>query len=123
MAEVPPAPGPVERVLLAVAQVPPGRVASYGEIGALAGVGPRQVGAIMRDHSEGFPWWRIVSASGVLVPLEKARPMWAAEGIAVRPDGLGCRMREFRVDVAALASDYLVAAVERGWDGNPSGNG
>ena len=57
------------------------------------------------------------------MPLEKARPMWAAEGIAVRPDGLGCRMREFRVDVAALASDYLVAAVERGWDGNPSGNG
>ena len=71
MAEVPPAPGPVERVLLAVAQVPPGRVASYGDIGALAGVGPRQVGAIMREA--GFNRFRRATQTPFNLVLE-ARP-------------------------------------------------
>ncbi|WP_282004877.1 MGMT family protein [Propioniciclava sinopodophylli] len=107
-------PDAIARVLLAVAQVPPGRVASYGDIGAIAGVGPRQVGAILRDHGDAVPWWRIVSRDGVLVPLAKARPRWEAEGIEIRPDGRGCRMREFRADLAQLALDYRVASVESG---------
>lgn len=102
----------VRRVLLAVALVPTGRVACYGDIGAITGVGPRRVGAIMRDHGDGVPWWRIVSHDGTLAPLAKARPHWAEEGIAVRPDGRGCRMREFRADVAALADDYRFAVAD-----------
>ena len=111
----------MDRVLLAVAQVPPGRVASYGDIGALTGVGPRQVGAIMRDHGDAVPWWRVVAHDGVLVPLEKARAAWAAEGIEVRAHGRGCRIRVFRADLAALADDYRVALVESG--GNIGTNG
>lgn len=110
------APGPVDRVRLAVSLVPAGRVASYGNIGAITGVGPRQVGAIMRDHSEGLPWWRIVSHDGVLVPLAAARPHWAAEGIDVRPDGRGCRIASYRADLAELATEYLLLAIGRGWD-------
>lgn len=102
------------RVLLAVAQVPAGRVASYGDIGALTGIGPRQVGSIMREHGDSVPWWRIVSHDGVLVPLEKARPRWAAEGIDVRPDGRGCRMGRFRADLAQLADDYRMAVLDVG---------
>lgn len=109
------APGPVERVRLAVSLVPAGRVVSYGDIGALTGVGPRQVGAIMRDASAGLPWWRVVSHDGVLVPLASARVHWDAEGIEVRPDGLGCRMRLFRADLGELADEYRFAAAERGW--------
>lgn len=104
----------VRRVLLAVGLVPPGRVASYGDIGAITGVGPRQVGAIMRDHGDRAPWWRIVAHDGSLAPVAKALPHWAAEGIVVRPDGRGCRMREFRADVAALADDYRVAVADAG---------
>lgn len=116
MCEVPDAlPSSVERVRLAVSLVPEGRVASYGDIGALAGVGPRQVGAIMREASEGLVWWRIVSHDGVLVPLASARPHWDAEGIVVRPDGRGCRMRAYRADLAELAAEYRFAAAERGW--------
>ncbi|MBB1496084.1 MGMT family protein [Propioniciclava sp. MC1595] len=109
-------PGPVERVRLAVSLVPRGRVASYGDIGALTGVGPRQVGAIMRDASEGWPWWRIVSHDGTLAPVAHALEHWADEGIVVRPDGRGCRMRTHRADLADLAAEYRFAAVERGWN-------
>jgi len=108
-------PDAVARVMLAASLVPPGRVASYGDMGALTGVGPRQVGAIMREHGASAPWWRVVGHDGVLVPLEKARPRWAEEGIVVRPDGRGCRMRAFRADLAELAAEYRFAAAERGW--------
>lgn len=96
----------VARVLAVVALIPAGRVASYGDVGAIAGVGPRQVGAIMREHGSAVPWWRVVGHDGVLQPLAKARPRWAAEGIEVRPDGKGCRMRDFRADVGELAAEY-----------------
>ena len=92
-----------------------GQVVSYGDIGAMAGVGPRRVGAIMRDHGSSVPWWRVVSHDGVLVPLASARGHWAAEGIAVRPDGRGCRMATFRADVADLATEFRVLAAEHGW--------
>lgn len=108
-------PDAVERVLAAVGLVPTGRVVSYGDIGAIVGVGPRQIGAIMRDHGSVVPWWRVVSHDGVLVPLEKARARWAAEGIVVRPDGRGCRMRDFRADVAELATEFRLLALARGW--------
>lgn len=114
--EGPSRPDAVARVLLAVEQVPDGCVASYGDIGRVAGVGPRQVGAIMRDHGGSVAWWRITAHDGTLAPLEKARPHWAAEGIEVRPDGRGCRMSAFRADIGQLALDYTVAAAERGWD-------
>ena len=48
----------IERVLRCVELVPPGRVASYGAIAAICGIGPRQVGSIMRHWSDGLPWWR-----------------------------------------------------------------
>ncbi len=113
MTSLPPA---AERVLAAVSLVPPGRVVSYGDIGALTGVGPRQVGAIMREHGASVAWWRVVSHDGTLAPLAKARDHWAAEGIVVRPDGRGCRMRTHRADLAGLAGEYFLLAGERGWD-------
>ncbi|WP_148256740.1 MGMT family protein [Kribbella flavida] len=56
----------VEAVLRAVESIPPGRVATYGDIAAYVGQGgPRQVGAIMREYGGGVPWWRVIRASGV----------------------------------------------------------
>ncbi|WP_432940267.1 MGMT family protein [Kribbella sp. CA-253562] len=56
----------VEAVLQAVESIPPGRVATYGDIAAYVGQGgPRQVGAIMREYGGGVPWWRVIRASGV----------------------------------------------------------
>lgn len=112
-----------DRVLLAVGLVPPGRVASYGDIAAIVGIGPRQVGAVMRGCGPGVPWWRIVGHDGVLAPLAAAREHWAREGIQVRPDGRGCRMRAYRADLAELADEYRFALAERGERGGPPDGG
>ncbi|MDN5569673.1 MAG: MGMT family protein [Propionibacteriaceae bacterium] len=106
-------PGAVDRVLLAVAMIPAGRVASYGDIGRVAGVGPRRVGSILREHGDEVPWWRVLSASGESPVLDAARPHWDAEGIAVRRGGLGCRMSVYRADPHQLAADYAEASGDR----------
>ena len=97
----------VERVLRTVEAIPPGRVAAYGQIGAIAGVGPRLVGRIMREWGSSVPWWRVTNAAGELPPplLARAREHWDAEGIAVRADGRCCRMAEHRADLARLRRD------------------
>ena len=55
----------IELVLSAVEAIPPGRVASYGDIAELIGRGgPRQVGWVMSHHGAAVPWWRVVRADG-----------------------------------------------------------
>lgn len=55
----------VERVRALVAAVPPGRVVTYGDIAAAAGLtSPRIVGWIMRTDSSDLPWHRVITASG-----------------------------------------------------------
>ena len=55
----------VERVRALVADIPPGRVATYGDIAAAAGLSsPRIVGWIMRTDSSDLPWHRVITASG-----------------------------------------------------------
>lgn len=56
----------VDRVRRAVCDIPPGRVASYGDIGRIIGVDPRQVGRAMSQLDDTVPWWRIVYADGTL---------------------------------------------------------
>ena len=104
----------VERVLRAVELVPAGRVVSYGDLAALVGTGPRQVGAVMRHWGGNVAWWRVVSAAGDLGGdlLTRARPHWDEEGIRLRPNGLGCRIADHRADLAALAADYERAVAD-----------
>lgn len=64
-----------------------GDVVTYGEVAAEAGYpgAARAVGRVLRD-STGLPWWRVVAASGRLVPgneTEHARRL-ASEGVATR---------------------------------------
>jgi methylated-DNA-protein-cysteine methyltransferase-like protein len=65
-----------ENVWQLVCQIPPGRVATYGQIAALldppSGVshqaykafGPRWVGSAMAACPEGIPWQRVVNSRG-----------------------------------------------------------
>lgn len=98
----------VERVLRAVEQVPPGRVVSYGDLGALVGTGPRHVGRIMRHWGSNVAWWRVTRRGGDLPEelLARARGHWEQEGIQLRPDGQGCRFTAYRADLEQLARDY-----------------
>lgn len=66
----------------------PGDVTTYGEVAAEAGFpgAARAVGTYLRRHGSGLPWWRVVTATGRLVPgneVEHARRL-AAEGVETR---------------------------------------
>lgn len=104
----------VDRVLIAVEQIPPGRVASYGDIAHLVGCGARRVGTIMRLYSHDVPYWRVVGAHGDPGGrlLQHFRPHWDAEGIDVKPNGLGCRIADHRADLDALERAYRRALAE-----------
>lgn len=101
----------VERVLRTVEAIPAGRVAAYGQVGAVAGIGARLTGRIMATWGGGVPWWRVTDASGRLPAplLARARPLWEAEGIPLAPTGHGCAIRRCGADLGQLAADAHAA--------------
>lgn len=77
----------VERVLVMVERIPPGRVMSYGDIAEAVGVGgPRQVGRVMSLEGGAVPWWRVVRADGGLPLCHDGRALeqHRAEGTPLR---------------------------------------
>lgn len=114
----------IERVLRTVEAIPPGRVAAYGQVGAIAGVGPRLVGRIVRDWGGGVPWWRVTGHDGEVAPPLRARAFahWDEEGIVRAPSGRGCRMSEHGADLGVLRT-----AARAAWsdlpDPGPDGRG
>jgi len=65
----------------------PGEVMTYGEVAAEAGRpgAARAVGRLLSQSGGAFPWWRVVNASGRLVPGHEAEHerRLAAEGVLV----------------------------------------
>jgi len=86
------------RVLSVVRRIPPGRVATYGDIARLAGRpgAARAVGNVMRTCREpGVPAHRVVGAAGAIGGFggnpELKKALLRAEGVFVP----GRRIREF----------------------------
>ena len=78
------------RVLAAVRRIPPGRVATYGDVAALAGrpLAHRAVGNIMREcRDPGTPCHRVIAAGGAIGGyggnLQVKRSLLRAEGLEV----------------------------------------
>ena len=78
------------KVLAAVRRIPPGRVATYGDIAALAGSprAARAVGNIMREcRDPGTPCHRVIAAGGALGGyagnLQLKRHLLQHEGVVV----------------------------------------
>ena len=80
----------------AIRSIPRGRVATYGQIAALAGRehGARGVAWILHSSSEaaGLPWHRVIGGSGrISLPrrrgFEEQKRRLSAEGVAVGPGG------------------------------------
>lgn len=65
-------PAPAERIYAVIRRIPPGRVATYGQVAALAGLPghARQVGQVLRDtpQSSDLPWQRVINAKGEVSP-------------------------------------------------------
>ncbi len=59
-----------DRVVRIIKRIPRGKVASYGQIAALAGepAGARQVARLLHtlSEAEGLPWHRVVSSRGTI---------------------------------------------------------
>ena len=89
----------VEDVLSAVERIPPGQVASYGDVAELVGRGgPRQVGQVMSRHGGAVAWWRVVRADGRPVRgLEgEAWEKLSAEGVPKRGDRVDMALARMR---------------------------
>jgi len=86
-----------ERIYAVVKRIPPGRVATYGQIAALAGRAgqPRQVGYALHALPEGrpIPWHRVINAKGTISQrgerwVEKVqRALLEREGVAFDAKG------------------------------------
>jgi alkylated DNA nucleotide flippase Atl1 len=93
--------GFVEAVLAVVADIPEGRVATYGDVAALLGSrGARAVGQVMARYGSDVPWWRVVRAGGrpPAGHAEAARPRYESEGVPLRLTGDD---DGYRIDLAA----------------------
>lgn len=80
-----------KKVLTVVSRIPPGRVATYGDVARLAGKprAARAVGNILREADRpGLPYHRVIAAGGRLggyTTLALKRSLLAAEGVHVAP--------------------------------------
>lgn len=88
-----------ERIYAVVRRIPRGRVATYGQVAALAGL-PRQARLVgyalhaLPEHS-GLPWHRVINAQG-RISLGRGQPggdlaqrfRLEAEGVRLDPRGL-----------------------------------
>jgi alkylated DNA nucleotide flippase Atl1 len=90
-----------ELVLSVVEQIPPGQVATYGDIAELVGRGgPRQVGHVMAQFGGGVPWWRVVRADGRPArPLaEHGLRLLEADKTPIKGDRVDMARARFRLD-------------------------
>jgi methylated-DNA-protein-cysteine methyltransferase related protein len=77
-----------DRVDAVLRRLRPGEVVTYGEVAEEAGRpgAARAVGRLLATVDAGWPWWRVVTANGRLVPgheAEHARRL-EAEGVELR---------------------------------------
>jgi methylated-DNA-protein-cysteine methyltransferase-like protein len=97
-----------DSIYAAVASIPPGRVATYGQVAEAAGL-PRRarlVGTALRALPEdsGVPWQRVVNASGGISERPRAdavteqRILLVDEGVVFEPNG--------RVDLARYGWEF-----------------
>lgn len=85
-----------ERIRNAVARVPAGRVASYGDIAALAGASnPRFVGRVLKEDGFDLPWHRIVRTDGTVAKPHQL-PRLRDEGLEIPGDRID--MNRYRWD-------------------------
>jgi methylated-DNA-protein-cysteine methyltransferase-like protein len=86
----------VDRILAAVRRIPRGRVSTYGQVAALAGL-PRRarlVGTVLKHApaSRDLPWFRVINSSGrISLPsgsdaYARQKKKLEAEGVIFRGD-------------------------------------
>ncbi|MFH1501477.1 MAG: MGMT family protein [Candidatus Eisenbacteria bacterium] len=98
-----------ERVYRVVRSIPEGKVASYGQVAAIAGrCTPRMVGYAMASVPAGsdVPWHRVINSRG---------------GLSLRGDGYEMQMALLRSEGVVFDADGRVDLSEFGWSGPGTG--
>ena len=104
-----------------ILDVPPGRVASYGQVAEVAGIprGARQTAYALRVAPEelALPWFRIITASGKLAFSEgssafrRQKSLLEAEGVRVLRGRVDMRTYRWQPDL-----DELLWKPNASWD-------
>ena len=92
-----------------IRSIPAGKVATYGQIAALAGNprGARQVARLLAGGSRkhGLPWHRVLGSKGI---------------ISMRPGaGLEEQISRLRAEGVEVSDDGRLSLSTYGWDGEP----
>lgn len=83
-------------VLERVRAIPPGSVASYGDVSPGA---PRFAGTVLFATAEpDLPWWRVVRADGSLAKGARQRRHLTAEGVPFRGERVDMAVARLRAD-------------------------
>jgi alkylated DNA nucleotide flippase Atl1 len=86
-----------ERVRDLIKSIPSGRVASYGDIAALASAPtPRLVGRILSEDGHDLPWHRVLRANGTPAPGLARRQLELLRAEGVLADGEKISMKVYR---------------------------
>ena len=90
-------PSPLERIRRVIARIPRGRVATYGQLAALAGFpGAARLSVRALQRSEGLPWQRVVGAGGrIALPGEAGRE----QRLRLMLEGVRFRGERVRMDL------------------------
>lgn len=86
-----------ERIRDLVRAIPPGAVATYGDIATLAGAStPRLVGRVLSEDGHDLPWHRVLRAGGVPAPHLVREQLARLRGEGVLADGEKVDLRRYR---------------------------
>jgi methylated-DNA-protein-cysteine methyltransferase-like protein len=110
-----------ERIWEAIGDIPHGKVASYGQIAAIAGIprGARQTAFALRQLPRGhtLPWHRVITSAGRIAFATGTRPYreqvkrLKMEGVTVRKGRVDMRIYRWQPDL-----DELLWKPSAAWD-------
>lgn len=111
----------VERIWQTIGDIPQGKVASYGQVAAIAGIprGARQTAYALRQLPRGhaLPWFRVITASGRIAFKPGSRPFkeqvkrLKMDGVTVRGGRVDMRLFRWQPDL-----DELLWKPSAAWD-------
>ncbi|GGH63304.1 MGMT family protein [Rothia aerolata] len=103
----------VEKVLRAVECIPRGKLATYGDIGAITGESPRVVGNLLARWGSNVAWWRVCNAKGEIPGhFNEALPHWREENISLNPAGTGAQLKSHRIELEELEVHWKKATAD-----------
>ena len=111
----------MERIWATICDIPPGSVASYGQIAEIAGVprGARQVGYALRHlpRDSDVPWFRVIQVSGKIAfpngsrAFNEQKKRLTREGVVILNGRIDMRKYRWQPDL-----DELLWKPSAAWD-------